>query len=88
MKDKYERKKERKVREEVLDEILPKATGREALLEKKKAIREAHKAREWSPEPMRESDMMGGGDDFKARFNEPSNPFNYPCFGVICFFFL
>ena len=66
--EKEERKKEKKNQELILDEILPKATGREALFEKKMSQKQAAKAREFSPEPMAEKDIMGGGDDFQARF--------------------
>ncbi len=44
---------------EWLDEMLPKATGREALVEKKVAAREAKRAREESPDV----DLMGRGEE-------------------------
>eukprot|EP00271_Cylindrocystis_brebissonii_P006629 TRINITY_DN19398_c0_g2_i1.p1 TRINITY_DN19398_c0_g2~~TRINITY_DN19398_c0_g2_i1.p1 ORF type:complete len:384 (+),score=117.45 TRINITY_DN19398_c0_g2_i1:134-1285(+) len=66
--EKLERKRLQKDHELVVDELLPgKATGRETLQEKKAAQREANRAREVSPEPMKERDLMGGGDDFQKR---------------------
>eukprot|EP00897_Mesotaenium_endlicherianum_P008562 jgi/Mesen1/7734/ME000407S06969 len=64
--EKVERKKMQKEHELVIDELLPKATGREAKVEQKAMRRQAAREREVSPE-MRERDIMGGGDDFKAR---------------------
>ncbi|KAG0270420.1 hypothetical protein DFQ27_007572 [Actinomortierella ambigua] len=56
----------RKDREVDLEELVPKATGREALLEKRKAQTEYHR-RERSPGvELSEQDMMGGGDDFRS----------------------
>ncbi|GAB4815831.1 hypothetical protein N2152v2_002877 [Parachlorella kessleri] len=66
---KEDRKRQRQDDKEWLDEMLPKATGREALIEKKAARREAAKAREDSPELMRVTgggDVMGGDDSFAA----------------------
>eukprot|EP00898_Chlorokybus_atmophyticus_P001779 jgi/Chlat1/2601/Chrsp178S00153 len=65
--DKRDKKKWKKEQDLALDEMLPKATGREALFEKKAARREANRQREDSPEVMRQSDLMGGGDDFHQR---------------------
>lgn len=65
--EKFERKRARKEREEVLEELVPKATGREAMIEKRKVRREEAKAREDSPEMVRERDVLGGGDDFQSR---------------------
>eukprot|EP00850_Spirogloea_muscicola_P004953 SM000022S07167 [mRNA] locus=s22:305184:307292:+ [translate_table: standard] len=65
--DKRERKMVQKEHNLAMDELLPKATGREALLEKKAIRREQSRARDVSPELMREKDLLGGGDDFKAR---------------------
>eukprot|EP00850_Spirogloea_muscicola_P004102 SM000017S02842 [mRNA] locus=s17:589822:591984:+ [translate_table: standard] len=65
--DKRERKKVQKEHNVSMDELLPKATGREALLEKKAIRREQSRARDVSPELMREKDLLGGGDDFQAR---------------------
>ena len=50
----------------MLDELLPKATGREAMLEKKKLRNDYHKKRDDSPEMDSESLMGGGGDDFQV----------------------
>ncbi|KAK9830029.1 hypothetical protein WJX72_009298 [[Myrmecia] bisecta] len=64
-----ERKQWRLQQKEELDELLPKATGREALLEKKAARREAAKAREDSPDLVKlpgGGDVMGGDDSFAA----------------------
>ncbi|CAK9197977.1 unnamed protein product [Sphagnum troendelagicum] len=65
--EKLERKKFHKAQDAVIDELLPKATGREALLEKKALRREQARNREDSPEIMKERDVMGGGDDFQQR---------------------
>ncbi|GAQ77728.1 hypothetical protein KFL_000030080 [Klebsormidium nitens] len=64
---KLERKKWMQDQELLLDEMLPKATGREAALEKKAARREQQRGREDSPELMRDKDLLGGGDDFQQR---------------------
>lgn len=64
---KLEGKKFRKDQELLMEELLPKATGREALIEKKALRREQTRAREDSPEVFRERDVMGGGDDFQQR---------------------
>lgn len=45
---------------QVLDELLPKATGREAMIEKKRVRAEKKRDRELSPE-IKESVLMGGG---------------------------
>ena len=66
--EKIQRKKFRKENEDLMDELLPKATGRERLLEKKAIRREDARNREDSPEIFKERDIMGGGDDFKQRF--------------------
>ena len=66
--EKIQRKKFRKENEDLMDELLPKATGRERLLEKKAIRREGARNREDSPEIFKERDIMGGGDDFKQRF--------------------
>jgi len=69
---KSERKEGRQKDKLWLDEMLPKATGREAMVEKKMARREDAKAREGSPEMTTVGfgggDVMGGGgnDDFQA----------------------
>eukprot|EP00243_Klebsormidium_subtile_P002988 TRINITY_DN16122_c0_g1_i1.p1 TRINITY_DN16122_c0_g1~~TRINITY_DN16122_c0_g1_i1.p1 ORF type:complete len:391 (-),score=92.91 TRINITY_DN16122_c0_g1_i1:91-1263(-) len=64
---KLERRKWKQDQEVLLDEMLPKATGREAALEKKAARREQQRGREDSPELMRDKDLLGGGDDFQQR---------------------
>lgn len=64
-----ERRKWRSDQKELLDELLPKASGREAQVEKRMARREAARAREDSPEMMRVTgggDVMGGDDSFAA----------------------
>lgn len=65
--EKFNKKKFRKDHKELLDELLPKETGRERLLEKKSLRREQARLREDSPEIIREQEIMGGGDDFKQR---------------------
>ncbi|CDS09705.1 hypothetical protein LRAMOSA02382 [Lichtheimia ramosa] len=63
---KAEAKRKRDRREEYLDEVAPKETGREAQMAKKRALNAYHK-REKSPDvELDESDIYGGGDDFKA----------------------
>lgn len=63
---KYEQKKVRERRTEVLDEVAPRETGREAQIAKKRALNAYHK-RDPSPDvELSEADLMGG-DDFKAR---------------------
>eukprot|EP00195_Chlamydomonas_chlamydogama_P006780 CAMPEP_0202905990 /NCGR_PEP_ID=MMETSP1392-20130828/36933_1 /ASSEMBLY_ACC=CAM_ASM_000868 /TAXON_ID=225041 /ORGANISM="Chlamydomonas chlamydogama, Strain SAG 11-48b" /LENGTH=353 /DNA_ID=CAMNT_0049594321 /DNA_START=32 /DNA_END=1093 /DNA_ORIENTATION=- len=54
---------------EVLEELLPRATGRDAVVEKRVARREEAKARESSPDRAflpGGGDMMGGDDSFAA----------------------
>ncbi|GBG68584.1 hypothetical protein CBR_g3129 [Chara braunii] len=65
--EKAKRKRHQKDQELVLDELLPKATGREALIEKKKLRREQRRQREESPELMKERDVMGDGEGFHQR---------------------
>lgn len=64
------RRRDRERDAEGFEEMLGgKATGREAVLEKKAAAREAGRAREQSPEVTRVTgggDIMGGGDSFAA----------------------
>ncbi|KAI8058524.1 hypothetical protein BDF22DRAFT_739937 [Syncephalis plumigaleata] len=56
----------RKAREADLEELVPKATGREAMLEKRRA-RSAYLHREPSPDPeLPESDLMGDDDSYQA----------------------
>ncbi|KAJ3126627.1 hypothetical protein HK100_010149 [Physocladia obscura] len=52
-------------RKEDLEELVPKATGREAQLEKKKSINSFHKQERDTEIAFKESDLMGGGDSFK-----------------------
>lgn len=62
-----ERRKWRADQKELLDEMLPKATGREAMIEKKAARREAARARDDSPDHVsRSMDIMGDDDSFAA----------------------
>lgn len=68
--EKLERKKYQKIQEEVLDELLPKATGRERMLEKRAINREQARGRKESPELANEKDLMGGGDDFRVRLEK------------------
>ena len=63
---KKEAKSARQTREMVMEELVPKATGREAMIEKRRAQNAYHKAeRDIDPE-VAESDLMGG-DDFRSR---------------------
>ncbi|CAL8471137.1 g10679 [Coccomyxa elongata] len=64
-----ERKTWRREQREALDEMLPKATGREAQIEKKMARREAAKERDASPDIVKlpgGGDVMGGDDSLEA----------------------
>eukprot|EP00877_Chromochloris_zofingiensis_P009627 jgi/Chrzof1/4918/Cz15g04140.t1 len=64
--EQQERRKWRADQKDVLDELLPKATGREAKVEQRVARREAARACEDSPDLVRVTgggDVMGGGDD-------------------------
>eukprot|EP00250_Pteridium_aquilinum_P033108 c5207_g1_i1 orf=158-1114(+) len=65
--EKSQKRKFHNEQKDLLDELLPKATGRERLLEKKSVRREEARQREESPELLREQDIMGGSDDFKQR---------------------
>ncbi|KAJ3054172.1 hypothetical protein HK097_002494 [Rhizophlyctis rosea] len=59
-------KSDRQTHELILEELVPKSTGREAMLEKRRAQNAYHKAeRDVDPE-IAESDLMGG-DDFRSR---------------------
>ncbi|CAO3564718.1 unnamed protein product [Mortierella alpina] len=56
----------RKSKESDLEELVPKATGREAVLEKRRA-QTAYNRRERSPDvELPEQDLMGTGDDYKS----------------------
>ncbi|CAI2172621.1 3920_t:CDS:2 [Funneliformis geosporum] len=62
-----ERKDFQKTHEAVLDELIPKATGKEAMIEKKRA-KNAYYRREESPDvELNERDLMGD-DDFRSSF--------------------
>lgn len=68
---KHERKAWRQEQKDILDEMLPKATGRDATLEKKALRRDEMRERErgGSPEMTRligGGDIMGGDDSFAA----------------------
>ncbi|KAI9004813.1 hypothetical protein CLU79DRAFT_782670 [Phycomyces nitens] len=66
MRRKTESKNLRRKRDSYLDEVAPKETGREAMIEKRKAMNAFHK-RERSPDvELSEADLMGG-DDFQSR---------------------
>ncbi|KAF9980547.1 hypothetical protein BGZ75_008318 [Mortierella antarctica] len=61
-----EMKSYRKSKEADLEELVPKATGREAMLEKRRA-QTAYNRRERSPDvELPEQDLMGTGDDYKS----------------------
>lgn len=61
-----EQKDYRKSKEVVLEELAPKATGREAMIEKRRAQTAYHR-RERSPDvELPEQDLMGTGDDYKS----------------------
>ncbi|KAJ3298847.1 hypothetical protein HDU79_005219 [Rhizoclosmatium sp. JEL0117] len=53
-------------RQAALDELVPKATGREAQLEKRKAQNAFHKQERDYDVSLNDSDLMGGGDSFAA----------------------
>ncbi|KAJ3020544.1 UNVERIFIED_CONTAM: hypothetical protein HDU68_010123 [Siphonaria sp. JEL0065] len=64
------RKKEAKsfesTRQTALEEMAPKATGREAQIEKRKAVNAYHKQERDTDVSLNDSDLMGGGDSFAA----------------------
>jgi len=61
-----EQKDYRKTKEVILEELVPKATGREAMLDKRRA-QTAYNRRERSPDvELPEQDLMGTGDDYKS----------------------
>lgn len=62
-----QRKRSREEQAVLVEEMLPRATGREARLEDRAARRAERREREASPEMMREKDVLGGGDDFQTR---------------------
>lgn len=63
--DKRETKAYRKRKEEVLEELVPKETGREAMLAKRRE-KSAHTKRERSPDVTLNDNELLGHDDFKA----------------------
>ncbi|KAJ3416633.1 hypothetical protein HDV05_000915 [Chytridiales sp. JEL 0842] len=63
---KKQRNMERKNHEADLEELVPKASGREAQIEKRKAINSYHKQERDIDVEMNESDLLGGGDSFQA----------------------
>jgi len=71
LKEKQERKKYRKEQKELLDELVPKPTGREAMLEKRKQITAFHRANADKDFDMEYSDSeLMGGDDIKERIRQ------------------
>jgi hypothetical protein len=71
MKEKQERKKFRKEQKELLDELVPKPTGREAMLEKRKQITAFHRANAEKDLDIEYSDSeLMGGDDIKERIRQ------------------
>ncbi|KAI7823507.1 hypothetical protein BC939DRAFT_410924 [Gamsiella multidivaricata] len=65
-KQRAEQKAHRKSKEADLEELVPKATGREAMLEKKR-VQNEYRRRERSPDiELPEQDLLGTGDDFKS----------------------
>ncbi|KAI9269308.1 hypothetical protein BDA99DRAFT_558055 [Phascolomyces articulosus] len=64
---KAEAKRSRSRREEYLDEVAPKETGREAQIAKRRATNAYHKRERETDVELTEADIYGGGDDFKAR---------------------
>ena len=64
---KLERRRGRKEAEVAMEEMMPRATGREARVEARIARRVEKREREASPELMKDKDLLGGGDDFQAR---------------------
>lgn len=69
-----ERKRKAKEQREMLDEMFPKATGRDALREKKAAHRSVEREREGERNdfaPISQAELMGGGDSVaEARARE------------------
>ncbi|KAJ3312010.1 hypothetical protein HDU76_002988 [Blyttiomyces sp. JEL0837] len=56
----------RKGREADLEELVPKATGRDAMIEKKRTINAYHKQERDVDAALPESVLLGGGDSFEA----------------------
>lgn len=66
MQRRAEQKAIRKSKEADLEELVPKATGREAMLEKRRTQTAYHR-RERSPDvELPEQELMGASDDFKS----------------------
>ncbi|KAF9979971.1 hypothetical protein BGZ65_005739 [Modicella reniformis] len=66
LQERAEQKAFQKSNEVSLEELVPKASGREAMLEKKRAKNDYHR-RERSPDvELTEQDIMGTGDDYKS----------------------
>eukprot|EP00730_Choanoeca_flexa_P018741 TRINITY_DN9130_c0_g1_i2.p1 TRINITY_DN9130_c0_g1~~TRINITY_DN9130_c0_g1_i2.p1 ORF type:complete len:204 (+),score=35.88 TRINITY_DN9130_c0_g1_i2:245-856(+) len=63
--DRSERKKLRQRYKEDMEELVPKETGREARIAKKRAARDARRQRDVSPETD-EKTLMGSGGDFQS----------------------
>eukprot|EP00045_Choanoeca_perplexa_P004187 m.36037 g.36037 ORF g.36037 m.36037 type:complete len:285 (-) comp12441_c0_seq5:34-888(-) len=63
--DKHDRKTFRKRQKEDLEELVPRETGREAQLAKKRAARAARRERDVSPETD-DKTLMGSGGDFQS----------------------
>lgn len=64
--ERAQRKEYQKTKEVALEELAPKATGKEAMREKKRAMNDYHR-RERSPDvELSEQDMMGTGNDYKS----------------------
>ena len=61
-----EQKDYRKTKEVLLEELAPKATGREAVLEKRRAQTAYHRRERSVEVELPEQDLLGGGDDFKS----------------------
>ncbi|KAJ3108542.1 hypothetical protein HDU97_000824 [Phlyctochytrium planicorne] len=64
--DKKDRKGFQKNQEVVAEELVPKATGRDAMIEKKKQINAYHKQERDYDVEINDSDLMGGNDNFSA----------------------
>ncbi|KAI7850833.1 hypothetical protein BDC45DRAFT_546469 [Circinella umbellata] len=67
---KTEAKRSRSRREEYLDEVAPKETGREAQLAKRRAVNAYHKRERDTDVELTDADIYGGGrgeDDFRSR---------------------
>ncbi|ORX86889.1 hypothetical protein BCR32DRAFT_264637 [Anaeromyces robustus] len=71
MKEKQERKKFRKEQKELLDELVPKPTGREAMIDKRKQITAFHRANAEKDYDVEYSDSeLMGGDDIRERIRQ------------------